>query len=143
VNLSLLDEPFIDPLLLSEVEVYPVMDCADSVDSQSQQVLEDDDTGSSGSPACEKKMHKDKIIKLKDEKLCLECEWQDCHYHTCNLDQFVLHVSLHIPQIGGTLNKDEKGTGFVVLPRTLLASNSTWWCNLPWLLSLLKYFKNI
>jgi hypothetical protein len=126
ISLSFLEELLNDPVLFSGVgdaEVCPVVDPAHSVDSQSQQVLEDGDTVSNGLSACEKK---EKAIKLKDEELCLECEWQDCHYHTCSLHQFVHHVSLHLPHVEVKLSKDEKGTAFAVLPRILLASNSTW-----------------
>jgi hypothetical protein len=92
------------------------------VDSQSHH---SDDSGSSIPSAC-KNMQNEKAIKLKDEQLNLQCEWKDCDYHISSLDQFVSHVSFHVPQLKVKLNKDETGTGFVVIFILLLASESTW-----------------
>ncbi|PNF20108.1 hypothetical protein B7P43_G04791 [Cryptotermes secundus] len=60
-------------------------------------------------PACVEKMHKGKIIKLKEEQLDLQCGWRDCDYRTSNLDQFVRHVSFHLPHLEVKLNKDQEG----------------------------------
>jgi hypothetical protein len=85
-----------------------MMDCADSTDRQSHK----------------KHIPKEKSIKLKDEQLNLQCEWKDCDYRISSLDQFVSHVSLHIPQLAVRLNKDGTGNGFVVLTIILIASSS-------------------
>jgi hypothetical protein len=61
---------------------------------------------------------------MKDEQLDLQCEWRDCDYVTCNLDQFVRHVSLHIPHLEVKVNEDQEGNGSVVYPRILPASIS-------------------
>ncbi|XP_023708959.2 uncharacterized protein LOC111865293 [Cryptotermes secundus] len=84
---------------------------------------ENDDADSVVSSACRNKRRR-KAVKMKDEQLDLQCEWQDCDYVTCNLDQFVRHVSLHIPHLEVKVNEDQEGNGFVVYPRILPASIS-------------------
>jgi hypothetical protein len=74
--------------------------------------------------SCGKKKRKGTTIKLKDEHLDLRCEWRNCNYHTCKLDLFVRHVSLHIPQLSVEVNEDLKGTGSVVFPRILPSVHS-------------------
>jgi hypothetical protein len=74
---------------------------------------ENDDADSIVSSACGNKRRR-KAIKLKDEQLDLQCEWRNCDYLTCNLDQFVRHVSLHIPHLEVKVNEDQEGNGSVV-----------------------------
>ncbi|PNF26442.1 hypothetical protein B7P43_G16451 [Cryptotermes secundus] len=59
-------------------------------------------------PACVEKKHKGKI-KLKDEQLDLQCGWRDCDHRTSNLDQFVRHVSFHLPHLEVKLKNDQEG----------------------------------
>ena len=80
---------------------------------------ENDDTDDMLSSSCVNK-RKRRMVKLKDEQLDMRCEWQDCNYLTCNLDHFVRHVSLHIPQLEVKVNDDQEGTYTVIA-----ASNST------------------
>jgi hypothetical protein len=94
--------------------------------------------------------HKGRVIKLKDEQLDLQCGWQDCDYCTGNLEHFVRHVSFHLPHVEIKVYEDQKGTGSVLFPRILPASNATWQCHLCNHMlahinfcSLLKYFKSI
>jgi hypothetical protein len=77
-----------------------------------------------------KKKRKGRAIKLKDEHLDLKCGWRDCEHRTSNLDEFVRHVSLHVPHLEVKMNEDQEGTGSIVYPRILPASSSTWQCNL-------------
>jgi hypothetical protein len=49
-----------------------------------------------------------KIIKLKDELLDLQCEWWGCDHRTHNLDEFVRHVSFHIPQLEIRMNEKQE-----------------------------------
>lgn len=108
-----------------------------------------DDSASVVPSACEKK-RKAKAIKLKDERLDLQCEWRDCDYRTGNLDHFVRHVSLHIPHLEVKMTDDQEGRDSVVFPMILSASSNTWHCNLSNICfacinfrSLLKYFRSI
>jgi hypothetical protein len=73
---------------------------------------ENDDADTIVSSACGSKRRR-KAIKLKDEQLDLQCEWRDCSYCTRNLDQFVRHVSLHIPHLEVKVNEDQEGNGSV------------------------------
>ncbi|PNF17531.1 hypothetical protein B7P43_G16827 [Cryptotermes secundus] len=103
--------------------------CADYVDSQSSDIVmknevcrkeapvyeercdstdSSDDSASVAPSACVKK-RKAKAIKLKDERLDLQCEWRDCDYRTGNLDHFVRHVSLHIPHLEVKMTDDQEG----------------------------------
>lgn len=101
--------------------------CGDWVDSQSCHTQEKDmgckakqrggqgeecdspnETDSIVSSACGNK-RKRKMVKLKDEQLNLQCEWRSCDYVTCNLDDFVHHVSLHIPHLEVKENEDQEG----------------------------------
>ncbi|XP_066993920.2 histone H4 transcription factor isoform X2 [Anabrus simplex] len=50
---------------------------------------------------------KPKLVKAKDEKLHLQCEWLDCQFKTSHLLDFVKHVSYHIPELEVRVN--EKG----------------------------------
>jgi DNA polymerase II small subunit/DNA polymerase delta subunit B len=84
---------------------------------------ENNDTDSSVSSTSRKK-RKRKVIKLKDEQLDLQCEWQGCDYFTCNLDDFVRHVSFHIPQLEVKMNEDQEGTGTSVIVRVVASSNN-------------------
>jgi hypothetical protein len=138
-SVSVFDEDLrSSPLLLSEEVSEAQTKCTDSVCGQSCPVPEgnedsrplqerisslvheeqcdstvvSDDLGSHVPSASGKKKHKVKTIKLKDEHLDLRCEWRDCAYHTCNLDHFVRHVSLHIPQLLSKANEAQKGTVF-------------------------------
>jgi hypothetical protein len=85
---------------------------------------ENDDADSITSSACGKKRRR-KAIKLKDEQLDLQCEWRDCDYLTSNLDQFVRHVSLHIPNLEVKVNEDQEGNSSFLFPRILPACIST------------------
>jgi hypothetical protein len=85
-----------------------------------------DYSGSAVPSACVEKKRKSKKIKLKEEKLDLQCGWRYCDYCTSNLDHFVRHVSFHLPHLEVKLNKDQEGTGSVVFPTILPASSSTW-----------------
>jgi hypothetical protein len=76
---------------------------------------ENDDADSIVSSACGKKRRR-KAIKLKDELLDLQCEWRDCDYLTNNLDQFVRHISLHIPHLEVKVNEDQEGNSSVLFP---------------------------
>jgi hypothetical protein len=49
-----------------------------------------------------------RIIKLKDEPLDLQCEWRDCDYRSDNLENFVLHVSLHMPHLEIRVNEAQE-----------------------------------
>jgi hypothetical protein len=53
------------------------------------------DTDSTVPAACGKRKLMRKVIKFKEEELDLQCEWWGCDYSTCNLNNFVHHVSLH------------------------------------------------
>jgi hypothetical protein len=77
---------------------------------------------------------KGKNIKLKEEQLDLQCEWQDCDYCTCNLDHFVHHVSLDLPHLEVKVNEDQEGTGSLLFNH-MLAHIS--FC------SFLKYFRSV
>jgi hypothetical protein len=81
-----------------------------------------------------KEQRKSKKIKLKEEQLDLQCEWQDCDYRTSNLDHFVSHVSLHLPHLEVKVNEDQEGTGSVLFNHMLAQIK---FC------SLLKYFRSI
>jgi hypothetical protein len=59
---------------------------------------------------------KRRMVKLKDEQLDLRCEWQDCDYLTCNVDHFVRHVSLHIPDLEVKVNEAQEGTVYCCIP---------------------------
>jgi hypothetical protein len=139
------------PFLLSEEvsEADALTNCDECADDQSSQIEEkkedcrpsqkrkqydstgaSDDSDSAVPSTCQKKKCRGKAIKLKDEHLDLQCEWQDCDYRTCNLDHFVHHVSLHIPHPEVKVKEDQEGTGSVVVPRILLTSCSMWRCNL-------------
>jgi hypothetical protein len=107
-----------------------------------------DDSASVVPPACVKK-RKAMAIKLKEERLDLQCEWRDCDYRTGNLDHFVRHVSLHIPDLEVKMTGEQEGSGSVVFPRILPAFSSTWHCNLYNICfahinfrSLLKHFRS-
>jgi hypothetical protein len=119
-------------------EAAALTNCAESADNESSEIEEkkncspsqkrkrcdstdaSDDSVSTVSSACGKKKCRDKVIRLKDEHLDLQCEWRDCDYRTCNLDHFVRHVSLHILHPEVIMNEDKKGTGSVVFCRILL-----------------------
>jgi hypothetical protein len=98
-------------------------------EEQSDSTDENDDSDSTVPSVCGKKC-RGKVIKVKDDQLDLQCEWQDCDYHTCNLDGFVRHVSLHIPHLEVKVNENQEGTGSGLFPRILPTSSSTWQCNL-------------
>jgi hypothetical protein len=131
------------PLSQEVTEADSLTNCAECSDNQSSQMQEEkencsptqkrkrcDSTNSSdgsvstGSSTCGKKKCRGKVIRLKDEHLDLQCEWQDCNYRTCNLDHFMRHVSLHIPHPEVNMNENKKGTGSVVFSRILLTSFS-------------------
>jgi hypothetical protein len=84
---------------------------------------ENDDADSIVSSTCGKKRRR-KAVKLKDEQLDLQCEWRDCNYVNGSLDQFVRHVSLHIPHLEVKVNEDQEGNSSVLFPRILPAYNS-------------------
>lgn len=69
---------------------------------------ENDDTDDMLSSTSANK-RKRRMVKLKDEQLDLRCEWQDCDYLTCNVDHFVRHVSLHIPDLEVKVNEAQEG----------------------------------
>jgi hypothetical protein len=135
-----------NPLFPSEEfsETDALTNCAEYVDNQSSQMQDkkedcrpsqkrkrcdstdaSDDSVSTAPSACATKKLRGKVIKLQDEHLDLQCEWRDCDYRTCNLDQFLHHVILHIPHPEVKVNEDKKGTGSVVFPRILFMSCST------------------
>jgi hypothetical protein len=103
--------------------------------------------------ACGKKKvtcGKKKVTKLKNEQLDLKCGWQNCNYHTRKMDDFVHHVSWHIPDLGVKIYDTRKGTDSVLFCRILTASSSTWQCHLCnhvlahiIFCSLLKYFRSV
>jgi hypothetical protein len=68
----------------------------------------------------EGKKQKVKAIKFKDEPLDLQCEWQDCDYRTCNYDEFVQHVSLHIQQLQIKINENYEGIGSIMFLASFL-----------------------
>lgn len=78
-------------------------------EEQSDSTDENDDSDSTVASACGKKKCRGKVIKLKDEKLDLQCEWQECDYRTSNLDHFVRHVSLHIPHLEVKVIENQEG----------------------------------
>jgi hypothetical protein len=146
------------PYLLSEkfTESDAPTICADYVDSQSSDMQEknedckpsqkrkqtpvheeksdstdeSDDSDSTAPSAFGKKKCRGKVMKLKNEQLDLQCEWQDCDYRTCSLDHFVRHVSLHVPHLEVKVLENEEGTGSGLFPKILPTSSSTWLCNL-------------
>jgi hypothetical protein len=70
---------------------------------------------------CGDKMNlSNKIIKLKDEHLDLQCQWRGCDYRTCLLDHFVLHVSFHVSHTKNKLNESQKGTSSLGFLRSSL-----------------------
>jgi hypothetical protein len=75
--------------------------------------VSNDYSGSTLPSPCRKKEHKGRAIKLKEEKLDLQCGWRDCDYCTSNIDHFVCHVSFHLPHLGVKLNENQEGTGSV------------------------------
>lgn len=50
-----------------------------------------------------------KAIKSSKEHLHLKCEWRQCDYESENLDNFVLHVSHHIPHLRLRFNEENEG----------------------------------
>jgi len=76
---------------------------------------ENDDTDDILSSTCANK-RKRRMVKLKDEQLDLRCEWQDCDYLTHNVDNFVRHVSLHIPHLEVKVNEAQEGTVYCCFP---------------------------
>jgi hypothetical protein len=134
-NMPTFSELFSNPLLLIEEDTKAnvLMNCANGMDIQPSDIQEKAENSRSSkrkratarikqcdsivasidvASSCEQKKRKVKAIKLKDEQLDLQCEWRDCDYRTCNLDQFVHHVSLHIPQLEVKMIENEEGTGF-------------------------------
>jgi hypothetical protein len=154
-NMPAFNELFSSPLVLigEDTKANGLMDCMDNQPSDMQDkannsrppkkrkrtsvrkkqhdsIVVSNDSGSNLASTCEEKKRKVKAIKLKDEQLDLQCEWRDCDYRTCSLDDFVNHVSLHIPQLEVKMIENKKGIGSIVFPRILLASISTWHRNL-------------
>jgi hypothetical protein len=113
---EVLGDGFFETDLCTEADAP--MDCADS---QSKNVEERNDTSTLIPSSCGKKVHKEKVIKLKEEQLDLQCEWWGCDYRSCDREQFVCHVSLHIPE----REVNDEGTISVVFSTMLVASCST------------------
>lgn len=45
---------------------------------------------------------------LKDEILNLTCEWKECSFHSKHMEQFMRHVSSHIPSIQVSIKDDNE-----------------------------------
>lgn len=52
------------------------------------------------------------VIKTKDDDFNYICEWKDCVFTSHSLDNFVTHVSSHVPQLD--VQKTEAGKEFYV-----------------------------
>ncbi|KAJ9576162.1 hypothetical protein L9F63_006984 [Diploptera punctata] len=78
----------------------------DGCDSPDENEL--DGTASMVSSRCTNRQ-RPKYIRLKDEKLNLKCDWQDCDFTSTDVDTFVRHVSLHIPHLDVRMNEDNEG----------------------------------
>ena len=73
-----------------------------------------DETASLAS-MCENNKKISKRFKLKDEILNLKCEWRDCDFTSINLEDFLRHVSLHIPNLEVKMNENGEGETVVIL----------------------------
>jgi len=56
---------------------------------------------------CGRKKHK-VGTQLKDEVLNLVCEWKECTFRNNHMDQFLRHVSSHIPNIQISMKDDNE-----------------------------------
>lgn len=46
--------------------------------------------------------------QLKDEILDLTCEWRECNFYSRHMEQFLRHVSSHIPSIQVSMKDDNE-----------------------------------
>lgn len=78
----------------------------DGCDSPDENEL--DGTASMVSSRCISRQ-RTKYVRMKDEHLDMKCEWRDCDFTSTVLDNFVRHVSLHIPHLEVRMNEDDEG----------------------------------
>ena len=81
-------------------------DDEDGCDSPDENEI--DGTASMVSSMCMNKQ-RTKYVKMKDEQLNLKCEWRYCSFTSTILDNFVRHVSLHIPHLEVRMNEENEG----------------------------------
>jgi hypothetical protein len=133
ISTSVFEELFcVILLVLKDVTNYD--DYIDDLSSFLEDNSENHKPSQSTQTVINKEQCKSKKVKLKEEELELQCEWRDCDYRTSGLDDFVCHVSLHLPHLEVKVNEDQEGTGSVLFS-LMLAHIS--FC------SFLKYFRSI